>query len=234
MAKIATKTKEGKKKVGLAIELKKIVSVKQLKGAKYNPRFITDSRLKALEGSIASFGDLSGIVFNNSVSSGVLISGHQRLKSIEGWKTRVEIQPTTDKHGTIALGYVHATHPKKSDRVISIPLRIVNWTDKKAEYAANIAANAHGGEFDNKKLGMLVEKLDLNTIKPQLLGLDPLEIRGLQQKLKVQAAVQEEKRVGKTTGQMNGSSGTFKEYTPEEVGEKLSCTCPRCGFKFEG
>ncbi|ARW58689.1 ParB-like partition protein [Erwinia phage vB_EamM_Y3] len=234
MAKIAkAKAKDGKKKGAMAIDLKSFKSAKQLKGAKYNPRFITDSRLSALESSLGSFGDLSGIVFNNSVSSGVLISGHQRLKSINDWETRIELQPTSDKYGTVALGYVHATHPKSS-KTISIPLRIVNWNDKKAEYAANIAANAHGGEFDNKKLANLVEKLDLTSIKPQLLGLDPLEIRGLQQKLKSQALVEGEKRAGKTTGQMNGSTGAFKEYTPDEVGDKLSCTCPRCGFKFEG
>lgn len=235
MAKNA-KEKSSKKKSSekaMLHDLKQIKSVKVLKGAKYNPRFITDSRLKALEGSLGAFGDLSGIVFNNSVKSGVLIAGHQRLKSIESWKSRIELQPTSDRYGTVALGYIHAEHPRNG-KTISIPLRVVNWTDKKAEYAANIAANAHGGEFDNKKLANLVEKLDLTTIKPQLLGLDPLEIRGLQQKLKAQALPAEEKRVGKTTGQMNGSTGTFKEYTADEVEEKLSCCCPRCGFKFEG
>lgn len=235
MAKIAkAKSKDGKKKVvALAIDLKKLKSIKQLKGAKYNPRFITDSRLKALEHSLGSFGDLSGVVFNNSVGSGVLIAGHQRLKSIDSWDSRIELQPTSDEYGTVAIGYIHASHPTKK-KTISIPLRVVNWSDKKVEFAANIAANAHGGEFDNKKLATLVEKLDLTTIKPQLLGLDPLQIRGLQQKLKTQAAVQDEKRVGRTTGQMNGSTGAFKEYTADEVGDKLSCTCPRCGFKFEG
>ncbi|AWY08325.1 ParB-like partition protein [Erwinia phage vB_EamM_Alexandra] len=233
MAKIA-KAKEGKKKSAMKFDLGKLKTASQLKGADYNPRFITDSRLRALESSLGSFGDLSGIVFNNSVKSGVLISGHQRLKSIDGWKTRIEIQPASDKHGTVGLGYIHATHPKKAEKVISIPLRVVNWNDKKSEYAANIAANAHGGEFDNKKLAKLVEKLDLTTIKPQLLGLDPLEIRGLQQKLKGQAAVVDQERAGKTTGQMNGSSGSFKEYGADDVGESLNCTCPRCGFKFEG
>ena len=233
MAKIA-KAKDGKKKGKLKIELSKFKSVDQLKGADYNPRFITDSRLKALESSLGSFGDLSGVVFNNSVDSGVLVSGHQRLKSIEGWKTRIEIQPTSDKHGTVALGYIHATHPKKAEKVISIPLRIVNWADKKVEFAANIAANAHGGEFDNKKLAKLVEKLDLTTIKPQLLGLDPLEIRGLQAKLQKQAAMQTEARAGKTSGTMNGSSGKFKEYNADEISTTLNCKCPRCGFTFEG
>jgi len=231
MAKIA-KDKDGKKSKGkFAIELKKLTSTKQLKGAKYNPRFITDSRLKDLEDSLASFGDLSGIVFNNSASSGVLISGHQRLKSVEGWKSRIETQPTSDRYGTVALGYVHATNPK-TNKTISIPLRIVNWTDKKAEYAANIAANAHGGEFDNKKLASLVERLDMNTLRPSLLGLDPLQIRGLRQKL-MKAGKEGAPASGKTTGKMNGSSGAFKEYTPEEVGSDLKCKCPRCGFKFK-
>lgn len=209
--------------------MSKITSVKDLKEAKYNPRFITAKRLKDLEESFGTFGDLSGVVFNSHKKSRNLISGHQRLKSIKGWKTMLKLKDHVDDYGTVQLGFIIATHPKSKSKM-HIPLRIVEWSDKKAEFAANIAANAHGGEFDNKKLGKLVEKLDLSTIPAGVLGLDPLELRGLRQ------IVGDDKgkstSESKASGKRNGASGSFTEYKEEEVGEGLEHTCPRCSFKF--
>lgn len=223
-----TKVKVKKKTGKGAISLKDLKDVKQLKGASYNPRIITDRRLKDLEKSLGAFGDLSGVVFNNNVNSGVMISGHQRISSIKGWKTRIEVQQTSDDHGTVGLGFIHATSPK--GKKISIPLRVVDWSDKKAEFAANIAANAHGGEFDNKKLAKLVEKLDMSKMPSALIGLDPLHIRGLQQKL-IKDGVPSEK-AGRTTGTMNGASGQFNEATVEDVGSGMQHKCPRCNFSW--
>lgn len=230
---LAPKKKKSKDKPVNKAVGKPITSIKQLKGAKYNPRFITDTRLKSLESSISSFGDLSGVVFNNNIDSGVLISGHQRIASIAKWKTRVEVQKTTDAHGTVGVGFIHATNPK-SEKTISIPLRIVNWSDRKAEYAANIAANAHGGEFDNSKLAALVEKLDMDKMPSSLIGLDPLQLRGLRQRLgrdaeAIEAAAKAKKA---PSGKQNGSTGKFKEYTTDDVEAELQHRCPRCDFRF--
>lgn len=207
-------------------DISKLKTIGQLREAKYNPRHITDSRLKDLGNSLASFGDLSGVVFNGSAKSGVLISGHQRIKSIKDWSTVIELKKTKDAHGTVGIGYIHATCPNTKKK-ISIPMRVVSWTDRKAEFAANIAANAHGGEFDNKKLAELVNKLDTSTIDPSIMGLDPLQLRGLQQRLGKAKTGD-----GMAAGQMNGSSGKFREITEEEMDEKLEHKCPRCNFQF--
>lgn len=226
--KAKTKVKAKSGKTGHHIDILKLKNINQLRGASYNPRMITDRRLSDLEKSLGTFGDLSGVVFNNSVKSGVLISGHQRLTSIKGWTTKVEVNPFKDSHGTVGIGYIYATSPKGKE--IQIPLRVVDWADRKAEYAANIAANAHGGEFDNKKLAVLVEKLDMTRIPPAIMGLDPLQLRGLQQRLAKQG--QELPASTRNTGTQNGSSGAFNEATVDDMEAEVTCKCPRCGFRF--
>lgn len=209
-----------------AFDVSKLTDIKQLRGASYNPRSITESRLKDLGDSIATFGDLSGVVFNGNAKAGVLISGHQRIASIKGWKTKIDVKKSTDEHGTVGLGYIHAKDPKSSKKV-SIPIRVVSWDNRKAEFAANIAANSHGGEFDNKKLATLVNKLDMDNLSPAILGLDPVQIRGLQQRIGQVKTME-----NKGSGQMNGASGAFREITEDEVSEGLTHTCPRCKFEF--
>lgn len=208
--------------------------INDLREAKYNPRFITDSRLKDLGDSYATFGDLSGVVFNAHKKSRNLISGHQRLKAVAGWNTVVNTKAQKDKQGTVELGYIEATCPD-TKVVVRIPLRIVEWSDKKAEFAANIAANAHGGDFDNKKLALLVEKLDKNhdQFPINVIGLDPMEVRGLRQKLQAQSVdAGDLDRQGTKTGVNNGAGGSFSEYKETDFDEELNCTCPRCSFRF--
>ncbi len=207
--------------------VKLLKDIKQLRGASYNPRTITESRLNDLGESIATFGDLSGVVFNGSAKSGVLISGHQRIASIKGWKTKIDVKECKDEHGTVGLGYIHAKDPK-SNKKVAIPLRVVAWDNRKAEFAANIAANSHGGEFDNKKLATLVNKLDMTNLNVSVIGLDPVQIRGLQQRIG-QAKTGDS---SKGTGMMNGASGAFREITEDDISGELQHTCPRCKFEF--
>ncbi|QQO90187.1 putative transcriptional repressor [Erwinia phage pEa_SNUABM_5] len=228
LSKVKKVKAKSKDRGELAVSLKDLKHVKQLRSAGYNPRMITDRRLADLEKSIASFGDLSGVVFNNSVKSGVLVSGHQRLSSIKGWKTRVQVDAATDDHGTVGVGYIFAESPK--GKQVQIPLRVVNWSDRRAEYAANIAANAHGGEFDNKKLAQLVEKLDMTKIPAEIVGLDPLMLRGLKQRLAKQG--EDLGKPTRTNGTQNGASGQFNEATVDDIESDTVHKCPRCNFKF--
>lgn len=207
-----------------------------LREAKYNPRFITDSRLNDLGESYNTFGDLSGVVFNAHHKSRVLISGHQRLKVISSWDTVVHTTKKTDKQGTIEEGHIEATSPD-GNKTVRIPLRIVSWEDKKAEMAANIAANAHGGDFDNKKLATLVAKLDTDTASfpISVTGLDPLEIRGLSKLLSdttIKSVEAGDIKGGRVSGVNNGSTGKFAEYSESDFDEELNCVCPRCTFRF--
>lgn len=115
--------------------------VKDLNPSDRNPRTITDARLAALGESLAAFGDLSGVVYNRRTKS--LVGGHQRRKHLDpDWK--VVKTAVKDKTGTVAAGYIETPNGR-------LAYREVDWPIEK-ERAANIAANAQGGEFDLERL----------------------------------------------------------------------------------
>lgn len=198
------------------------MELKDLKEASFNPRIISAKRLDNLHRSMTTYGDLSGVVFNKKTKN--LVSGHQRLKRLrdKGIKTKIVTKPVRDEFGTVEEGHIIA---KTSAGTLRIPLRIVEWSDKKAEMAANIAANAHGGDFDKSKLGVLLEKLDAGkTFDIELVGLDPLSVRNLLPKMP-------------TVGKGNSSSAddedsgeSFQEYGEDSF--EFEHTCPKCKFQF--
>lgn len=141
------------------------MKIKDLKPAEYNPRKITEEKLAALKKSLAEFGDLSGIVYNRRTAR--LIGGHQRIKTFDlSWPITKE--ETQDGRGTVAHGYVETPHGR-------ITYREVDWLEAK-EKAANIAANKHGGEWDEVMLAELLGELKAGEFDPDLLGFDAAEI----------------------------------------------------------
>lgn len=126
--------------------------VGKIRPASYNPRKITDKKLLMLGSSMEEFGDLSGIVVNRR--TGNLVGGHQRIKCIppheEIKKTELK---TKTKTGTVAEGYIVVDGEKWN-------YREVDWDEIK-EKAANIAANQHGGEFDDDDLAEILRELDV-------------------------------------------------------------------------
>lgn len=189
-------------------------SVKDLKAASYNPRTITPLALKKLRASLEKYGDLSGIVFN--LHSGVLISGHQRIKSVQGKPTKlVKRTQTRDLQGTVALGVLQVTEPDGS--VTSIPYREVSWPDKIAEMAANVAANAAGGDWDEAKLGAILAKLKASPkFDIEDVHLDKTSIArfiGVSERPKTQ----------------DDDHSAVKIVAPVDTRHQ----CPKCGHKFE-
>lgn len=91
-----------------------------------NARTIKDESLRGLGVSVAEFGDLSGIVYNEQ--TGHLVAGHQRLKAL-----RTAGAKTWHREGDAAW----VEHPKTHER---FPVRIVQWDETK-QRMANIAAN---------------------------------------------------------------------------------------------
>ena len=74
---------------------KKLEKVRDLKEAPYNPREITDESIAALKTSLTTFGDISGIVFNER--TGHIVAGHQRLRSLkEEFGNKLGIGTTDD------------------------------------------------------------------------------------------------------------------------------------------
>ena len=132
-----------------------------------NPRKIHPQDLDKLRKSLATFGDLGGIVVNKR--TGWLVSGHQRMTAIGDDVVVEELsefdKPTSD--GTIASAIVVS----KGQR---FNVRVVDW-DEATDAAANVAANQHGGEWDDDKLHDVIASLQ-GKFDADTLGFDQSEI----------------------------------------------------------
>jgi DNA modification methylase len=147
---------------------KQKMKIKDLKPAEYNPRKITGEKLAVLKKALVEFGDLSGIVYNRRARR--LIGGHQRIKTFnKEWE--INKTKATDDRGTVAVGYVETPHGRMT-------YREVDWPEAK-EKAANIAANQHGGEFDEGLLKDMVQELKLSGADMDLIGFDAEELSAI-------------------------------------------------------
>lgn len=116
-----------------------------------NPRKITVAQLVGLRESLKEFGDLSGIVRN--MQTGNLVGGHQRIKAVQDAQKapRIEIQRAYDPKtnaGTVLEGRIIVGAEE-------FTFREVSWPPAK-EAAAMIAANKHGGSWDEAALARLL------------------------------------------------------------------------------
>lgn len=140
------------------------MKLKDLKPAEYNPRTITDEQLARLKKALHEFGDLSSIVFNRR--TGRLVGGHQRLKCLPPDAViQKEKLKKPSRSGTVAAGTITIDNE-------AYTYREVDWDEAK-EKAANIAANQHGGEFDDEKLKEILEELsNIEDFDIDLTGFD--------------------------------------------------------------
>jgi len=138
----------------------------ELKPYPNNPRQISQEQFERLGNSMEEFGDLSGIVFN--AKDGYLISGHQRVASLKEryGESAVEIKITEEKDGE-KRGFVEPEH---------IQYREVSWDEGKAGLA-RLAANKHGGEWDDDLLQEELDKLVKLDVNIELSGFDNLNIK---------------------------------------------------------
>jgi ParB-like chromosome segregation protein Spo0J len=144
------------------------MKAKDLKPDKRNPRKITQTKLDMLKKSLIEFGDISCIVFNKR--TGVLISGHQRLKVIPE-EAEIIIERTFDvptDTGTTAEGYIKLGTENIKYREVDV--------DLKTQKVMNIAANKHGGEFDLSVLSELLLETDAENIDMELTGFTEMEL----------------------------------------------------------
>lgn len=144
------------------------MKVGDLRPAPYNPRKITEEKLRLLGMAMRRFGDLSGIVFNRQ--TGNIVGGHQRVKQLEpDWE--ITKKPVKDDVGTAAAGYISTPFGRWT-------YREVEW-DAKKEAAANIAANKHGGEFSIPLLKEIITEIDTGDFDMELTGFEPAELSKL-------------------------------------------------------
>lgn len=136
------------------------MKITDLKPAPYNPRSMTDDSMNGLDASIATFGDLSGIVFNKR--SGFLVTGHQRLQVLQ------------DKHGgklKIEKGKIVCPGGD------AFPIRVVDWDEQK-EKAANVTANNPfiTGHYNEQELETIISELNDSDLEFDLEQLRMLDL----------------------------------------------------------
>jgi DNA modification methylase len=139
------------------------VSLDLLRGDPENPRRIDDGHLDGLRLSVEEFGDLAGIVWNET--TGELVCGHQRMRILR------EAGATEWTRDGSAGAIVH---PQTGER---FPVRIVAW-DRETQRMANLVANSPhiAGEFTPAALEQLraiedrdmAEALRLTELEQQL------------------------------------------------------------------
>lgn len=117
--------------------------ISDLKAYRNNPRKMSKEDFDLLSSSLKEFGDLSGIVRNNT--SGELVGGNQRTNFFRDSSKDAKVvithkMETPTETGTVALGYVLYNGEQYSYREVA-------W-DADREARANILANKVGGTWD--------------------------------------------------------------------------------------
>jgi DNA modification methylase len=142
------------------------MNLKDLTPNKKNPRKISDKKLDMLRQSLAKFGDLSGFVINRRTNT--LVSGHQRQKALGDGEIKIQKQYTEPtKARTVAEGYVTIDGEKFKYREVD--------ADAQWESEAMLAANKHGGEWDET----LLKEIFAENISLELAGFELPELNAL-------------------------------------------------------
>ena len=154
------------------------MKINKIKNTPYNPRKMSDASQGALKVSMATFQDISGIVWNSY--TGNLVSGNHRWDELK------------EKHGD-SLELVRMEEPMDDYCMImgtgeftNYILREVDW-DEETEKAANIAANSEKiqGEFTNAIKDLLddigsassrLPKITFDALRLNELALDFAEV----------------------------------------------------------
>jgi len=138
------------------------MKLSNLKDDPKNPRKISERSLSALQESIETFGDISGIVYNKRTKE--LVCGHQRKKAI------------LEKYGDCEIILNEDGDPTEIviDSKRTVNIRVVDW-DAKFQRLANIAANNKyiAGEFTEDAIPIMAElEIEYPDLSTELLIVD--------------------------------------------------------------
>lgn len=150
------------------------MKIKDLAPNPKNPRTISPEKLKSLKQSLVKYGDMSGFVYNKQTKR--LVGGHQRSKVLpEDAEIKIEKQYSTPTAcNTVAEGYILVGGERFKYREVE--------ADEKWETEALIAANKHGGEWNDQGLQDLIRSIpELNL---ELVGFSIPEIQAMNLEVK--------------------------------------------------
>jgi hypothetical protein len=171
-----------------------------------NPRTISPEALERLGRSMAAYGDLSGLVFNRR--SGRLVGGHQRSRYLDpaATITILERLERPSPVGTVALGYVELDGERWAYREVDV--------DERTERAMNLAANAHGGRFDEFELAKALAELSAGGMEDLgLVGFGRADLEKLFAHVDVQAP---------------------DDFASLDANLPTDYQCPKCGYEWSG
>ena len=141
------------------------IKITDLKPATYNPRRISEEEYKKLKNSISTFGLVDPIIVN--LKNMHIVGGHQRYDAL--CDMNMEDNEFLAELSLIRMGDVGFVF---SDTDLSIE-------DEDHEKALNLALNKISGEWDNDKLEVLLEELELSPIDIELTGFSEPELEEL-------------------------------------------------------
>lgn len=143
------------------------IKLADLQEAEYNPRWISSDDMDKLKNSIETFGVVEPILINLKENNRI-IGGHQRYNAlIDLYYDDNEFNPDLNLiRLNDSLGWVFPNNENE-------------LTDPNYEKALNLALNKISGEWDNDKLKIILEELELTPVEIELTGFDEIEIEEL-------------------------------------------------------
>lgn len=138
------------------------INITDINPADYNPRKISNEDYQKLTQSIKTYGLVDPIIIN--LNDNTVIGGHQRYDVLMDMYINNEI----DKElSLLKLGDVGWVFTDDS----------LNVQDENYEMALNLSLNKISGEWDDDKLAVVLEDLEVNGFDVELTGFDSEEVK---------------------------------------------------------
>lgn len=187
------------------------IKITDIVPARYNPRRITNEDYEKLTNSINEFGLVDPIIIN--LNNNHIIGGHQRYDVL--FSQYLE----NNEYETLLL-------IKRGDIGWVFPDEELKVKDLNHEKAMNIVLNKVQGEFDNIKLGDLLNDLSIEGLDLKITGFEKEEIKNLFSDVDVS---------GFGEGLDDNYIDDKEENPKKEVSNsknRKEITCPECGHVF--
>jgi hypothetical protein len=141
---------------------KDLINITDIKPADYNPRMISSGDYEKLTQSIKTFGLVDPIIIN--LNDNTVIGGHQRYDVLMDMYMDNEIDKELSLLKLGDIGWVFTNDQ-------------LNVKDENFEKALNLSLNKISGEWDEDKLAVVLEDLEVSGFDVTLTGFDSEEVK---------------------------------------------------------
>lgn len=141
---------------------KEKINITDINPAEYNPRKISSGDYEKLTQSIKTYGLVDPIIIN--LNDNTVIGGHQRYDVLMDMYMDNEIDKELSLLKLGDIGWVFTDDQ-------------LNVKDENYEMALNLSLNKISGEWDDEKLAVVLEDLEVNGFDVELTGFDSEEVK---------------------------------------------------------